>query len=240
MGEFYFMDSFFGETIDDFGPPQRAVHLTLAQRKRLATHLPASFVEFVSIYGFGDYFNRKIQYCDPAPFSSILALVFQADPDFSHNDCFVVAYSAFGRLICWSKRHDHFEIDLVDQRVTSSKLAPTYFTKIAGLPKREWSNDPNVLARSLLPFEESDYEEFDATGEPMFARCVAAHGSLNRGECYGYFPAVALAGIDNPKRRLENIQRVQALEHFTLLAQLGSFYLMQLERGRYTAIREIG
>lgn len=234
------LDDFFSEVIDDIGPPQRAVPLTAEQDQRLSKVLPASFMAFLRKYGFGDYFNRRLQYCDPSEFSEILALVFGADPDFSHKDCVVVGYSAFGRLICWSQRHDHFEIDLVDLRLTSSKLAPTAFVLPPGLPKRERSTDPDILARSLLPSKNKTFEEFDFQGQPMFDRCVSTHGALERGECYGYFPATAMVGLDSPSRRVENIKRVAAREHFAILAQLGTFHLMKLEKGQYTAIRSIG
>jgi hypothetical protein len=234
------LDSYFAETIEDLGPPQRCAPLSPEQDARLSKHLPESFMGFLREYGFGDYFDRKIQYCDPVEFSSVLALVFGGDEDFSHKDCFVVGHSAFGRLVCWSERHDQFEIDLVDLRLTSRKLAPTEFVLPAGMPKRPRSTDPNVLARSLLVSDRKDYEEFDANDEPMFDRCVAQHGSLERGECYGYFPAIAMVGQDSPMRRVENIKRVKALEHFAILAQMGTFHLMKLERGKYTAIRPIG
>jgi hypothetical protein len=92
----------------------------------------------------------------------------------------------------------------------------------------------------MLPSENKTYEEFDSLDQPMFDRCVAAHGPLERGECYGYFPAVATVGLDSPMRRLENIRRVKALEHFAILAQLGTFHLMKLERGAYVSVRPIG
>ena len=234
------LDSFFVDTIDEIGPPQRCIPLTVEQDDRLSKCLPSSFMNFLRAYGLGDYFDRKVQYCDPAEFSPILALVFGADSDFSHKDCFVVAHSAFGRLICWSERHDHFEIDLVDLRLTSSKRAPTKFILPPGFEKRERSSDPNILARSLLVSDCRDYEEFDAQGKPMFDRCIASYGRLERDECYGYFPAIATVGLDSPIRRLENIRRVKALEHFAILAQLGTFHLMKLERGQYTVIRPIG
>jgi hypothetical protein len=234
------LDSNFVDRIERIGPPQRCIALTAEQDARLLEQLPHSFMDFLRQFGFGDYFNRRLQYCNPADFRSVLALVFAADPDFSHTDCHVVGYTAFGKLQCWSERHDHVVIDLVDLRLTSSKLAPTNFVMPAHLPKRERSTDPNVLARSLLPYEKEEFEEFDADDKPMFERCVAMHGPLERGECYGYFPAIAMFGNDSPMRRIENIKRVAALEHFAILAQMGTFNLMRLEKGQYTAVRPIG
>ncbi|EJC83435.1 hypothetical protein Rleg4DRAFT_6823 [Rhizobium leguminosarum bv. trifolii WSM2297] len=234
------MDKNFSDRIERIGSPRRRIPLTAERDARLSLHLPDSFLEFLRTFGFGDYFDRKLQYCDPTEFSPVLALVFGNDPEFSHKDCFVVGHSAFGRLVCWSKRHDHFEIDLVDMRLSSSKLAPTQLVLPPHLANRQRSTDPNILARSLLPYESKDYEEFDARDQPMFERCRAMHGSLERTDCYGYFPALATVGLDSAMRHVENIKRVAALEHFAILAQLGTFRLMWLERGQYTAVRVIG
>ncbi|WP_235882998.1 GAD-like domain-containing protein [Rhizobium rhizophilum] len=233
------MDKNFLERIDRIGQPQRCEALTSEQDMRLSRHLPEAFMMFLRKYGFGDYFGRKLQYCDPDLLSPILELLFKRDPDFGIEDCFVVAYSAFGRLVCWSERHDHFEIDLIDQRLTSSELAPTQFVLPPHLANRPRSTDPNILARSLLPYESKDYEEFDSSDQPMFERCQNLHGKLERGECYGYFPAIASVGQLSPARKIENIKRVQALEHFSILAQLGAVRLMRLERGQYSQVRLI-
>ncbi len=230
----------FSDRISRIGPPKRTAPLNQYQISDILCCLPESLLDFFCLYGIGDYFNRRVQYCYPLEFSPVLALIFGKDDEFSPEDCFVVGYSAFGRLLCWSQRQDVFFIDLVDLRLTSRKLAPAVFGNMDGLPARERSGDPNLLARSLLPFEPEDYEEFDANGQPMFERCVAMHGPLERGECYGYFPAIATVGLDSPMRRVENIRRIPALEHFAILAQLGTFHLMRLERGRYTSVRPIG
>jgi len=159
------------------------------------------------------------------------------DEDFSPKDCYVVSYTAFGVLNIWSERHEQFEIDLVDLWVTSSKLAPTEFAPIPETEGLTRSTDPNILARTLVPVRDTTY---DAMDELMFNRCVKMHGPLERGECYGFFPAIAMAGYNTRLRRVENIKRVSALEHFIFLAQLDTFHLVQLERGQYRQIRPIG
>lgn len=92
----------------------------------------------------------------------------------------------------------------------SSKLAPSPLLSRPGAPKRERSTYQNVLARNLLPFRPDSYEEYDADGEPMFARCMAALGALERGECYGFFPASASADPFGQARSVESVRRVRA------------------------------
>ena len=74
----------------------------------------------------------------------------------------------------------------------------------------------------------------------MYERCQAMHGHLEAGECYGFFPALAVVGIGSPFRRVENIQRVKAMEHFAILAQMGDFHLMKTVPGGVAPVRRIG
>ena len=60
--------------------------------------------------------------------------------------------------------------------------------------------------------------------------------NLELGECYGFFPALAMGGA--PK--LENLKRVKALVHFAFLAQLQPFTLMDYLARPIKAIRQIG
>lgn len=239
-GHLVMLDKNFLDRIDRIGPPQRCEPLTPEQDMRLSAHLPESYMAFLRTFGFGDYWDRSLQYCDPEQFSSVLELVFREDADFSARDCFVVAYSAFGQLVCWSERHDHFEIDLVELHLTSDKLAPTKFAFPPHLAKLERSTDPNILARTLLPFDREDYEKFDVYNAPLLERCRQMYGDLERGECYGYFPESAAVGIKNLTWDIRKIRRVSAAEHFTDLAQIGEIHLMKRERGRYAPVRVIG
>jgi len=89
------------------------------------------------------------------------------------------------------------------------------------------------------PMEE--FADFlDIMGNPMYAACQKAHGKLEPGECYGFFPALAISGVFGPFRRVENIKRVKALEHFTILAQMDTFHLVRLAPEGYAPVRPIG
>lgn len=74
----------------------------------------------------------------------------------------------------------------------------------------------------------------------MLRRCIAAHGRLALGECYGFFPALDLAGLESPFRRVENIRKVRALEHFAILAQMQPFFLRKMGPEGNVRVRQIG
>ncbi|MGF6232841.1 hypothetical protein QFZ27_006796 [Inquilinus ginsengisoli] len=68
----------------------------------------------------------------------------------------------------------------------------------------------------------------DQYGDPLYRRCQEKYGRLEPGECYGFFPALAISDIFGPHRTIENIRRVKAMEHFTILAQLDAFRLARV------------
>jgi hypothetical protein len=74
--------------------------------------------------------------------------------------------------------------------------------------------------------EETDF--VDQYGEPLYRGCQEKYGRLEPGECYGFFPALAISGIFGPHRTIENIRRVKAMEHFAILAQLDAFQLARV------------
>ncbi|WP_259779841.1 DUF1851 domain-containing protein [Aestuariispira ectoiniformans] len=77
---------------------------------------------------------------------------------------------------------------------------------------------------------------YDEDDKPLFARAKKKLGALEPGECYGFFPALAMGGA--PK--LENLKRVQALEHFLFLAQLQQFTLVDFLSRPVREVRLIG
>ena len=70
----------------------------------------------------------------------------------------------------------------------------------------------------------------------LFNRAVKKYGSLEPGECFGFFPAHVLGGGGN----LDDIQRIKALEHFILLAELQPLTLMKWEGTTMVPVRQIG
>ncbi|MFP3393651.1 DUF1851 domain-containing protein, partial [Brevibacillus sp. SIMBA_076] len=78
-----------------------------------------------------------------------------------------------------------------------------------------------------VPFSLSD-DALDLIGEDgrmLFSRANAKLGTLEIGECYGFFPALALGGACG----LEYLKRVVAPEHFAIIAQTLEFKLVDVQ-----------
>lgn len=186
--------------------------------------LPGFLLELWQQHGFGSWANGLYNLCNPHEFDGLLSQVFHADADFSHKDCHVFAYSAFGELHVWSERHWVTKIDLLHGTLSCPNLIDT---------ARKKNADANMLFALVIRESLNAYDDDD---KPLFARARKRLGDLEPGECYGFFPALAMGGA--PK--LENIKRVKALEHFLFLAQLQQFTLMDYLSQPVKAVREIG
>lgn len=231
------LDENFSYFVETCGRPQGAYVATDDQIALMTAKLPSSFVNFIRFNGFGMYYDGLFRTCDPIHFNSILALVLKADKDLSHRDCSVVGHSAFGDLWVWSTKHGYIKIHLATGMVFSQTLAPTIF-KGGPVPKR--NPDVNQEAILLLPFEKDDADFSDINDEPMYDRCRDLYGQPEADEAFGFFPALTLAGIFSETRRVENIKRVKAMEHYAILAQLDSFYLTKVGPQGFEAVRPIG
>jgi hypothetical protein len=88
----------------------------------------------------------------------------------------------------------------------------------------------------ITPFG-SDNDFYDINGNALFKRAVKKLGPLEIGECYGFFPALALGG--SPE--LEHLKRVSAPEYFAIVAQTMDFNLIDVQGyGDSVIMRPIG
>jgi hypothetical protein len=224
---------------DDLGPPCERQPLSAEDLDYIADRLPPRLVEFMEYSGKATYLEGAVTVCNPREMAPILALVFKADRDLNHRDCTVVSYSAFGTLDLWSSRYGSPRIMLAEGEISSQALAPVQFA--AGLiPKPKGEPDPNIVSAGSVIDRIESADFLDYAGQPMFQRCVSAHGQLRLGECYGFFPALGLVGWDSPTRSVAHIRKAPALEHFAILAQLQPFYLTTVGKTGVERVREIG
>lgn len=55
-----------------------------------------------------------MQTCHPNDLNGELADIFGADKDFSHNNCFAFAYSAFGVVFFWMKEFGYGNLSIYE------------------------------------------------------------------------------------------------------------------------------
>ena len=201
------------------------------RRARIADLLKPSLAQFINQHGFVSFHGGLFRLCDPDEVRPVLELIFRGDKDFTSTDCHVVGYTAFGVLQCWSDRYRAFQIELPLGTIYCSAL-----TKVDRAAPT--ATDDHIASGLVLDREDADF--LDAAGEPMFDRCVAAHGRPTTSECFGFVPALAMSGAFGALHRVENTKRMSAIEHFAILAQLQQFHLVAVGREDIVPVRPVG
>ena len=195
--------------------------------RELRPLLPADLAALYEQYGLFTLREGRLQLCDPLEFAGILALIFKSDVQFIHQNCYVFAYTAFGVLYCWSDQLALIIVDLISGHVTSRGAL--------GKIKKGAKIDNQIY----VPFGLSDQalDLADEDNKPLFSESVKQLGLLEIGECYGFVPTLALGGA----QRLENLKRVRATEHFSIVAQTLEFQLVDIQGyGEATVLRPVG
>ncbi|NJM83036.1 MAG: DUF1851 domain-containing protein [Tabrizicola sp.] len=236
------MDQLFSDDLKGRGILVRREGATPNQVSFAADHVSETYSQFIAQYGYCMMFDGRFQFCPIERFRPLAALIFKADPDFSHNDCHIVGFSAFGSLIyAWSEKHDFVKIDLLKYRIECNTLAPDVLDMSIfedDDPPRPQNRES--LTRLILPFEENDCDIRDYDDNLMYAQCAKACGALEYGQVYGFFPSLGFVGYKTKFRSVENINRVKALEHFAMIAQMQDFHLVRYNMGRDEIVRPIG
>jgi len=215
------------EKLARYGGLQNVRPLDAAYIAKWRGRLPDSFVNFWEQEGLGSLADGSLWFCEPEEYSEVLAVLFGADKDFSHKDCHVVAYSAFSQLFVWSERHRAITIDL--QRLLVICDGITDLNSIVAPERNVWS-----MIVSMCP--DRLFDTSDAKGNYLYKRAKKKLGPLAPGEVYGFFPALTLGGA----AVLDNLQKVSAPEHFSILAQLDTPVLWDFKPWPPVAVRPIG
>lgn len=196
--------------------------------KEFKGKLPDFLLELWKQYGFGCWSNGLYHLCNPHDFKELLPQIFHEDKDLSHKDCHVFAYAAFGDLQVWSERYGVVNINLTHSTLRCINLAEGRKTKNPSLEI--------AFSLDLDEYKKKSINAYDDADKPLFARARKRLGDLEPGECYGFFPALAMGGA--PK--LENLKRTDALSHFSFLAQFQPFTLVDYLSRPIKTVRQIG
>ena len=203
----------FAQLLDDNGSPELAYTPQPEQLAELEGHLPDDLLRFWRHYGIGMWKHGKFQFCLPQRFKPVVDRIFAGDAQLIPGETHIVGFSAFGELLAWNEQHQRMVIDLPYLGVRVPKFSEDK-------PEKTY---PIAIPLYRLQFENSfNFYEDTPQAEPLFSRARARLGQLSLGECYGFVPALPLGG----PARLDNLQRMDALTHFSFLADLGRCHLL--------------
>ena len=194
-----------------------------------AGRLPSGLIEFWRAFGVGTWAGGKFQFCRPDRYAEIVRIVLADDSDFNAEQTHLFGFGAFGDLLLWNEKRQRLSINL------------PYLEATADATQANWKAiDPNIACTSTLVRVGRDdqftlFENTDSAA-PLFKKCAQRLGEPEPGECYGLFPALALGGSTD----INSVKRVKALEHFSILAQLGPVRLVDYSGGSTRYIRNLG
>jgi hypothetical protein len=224
------LNSGFAYCVKKFGGPRDGEPLPAGVIDRYRAWVPASMVDFWETYGGGIWLDGRFQLVRPDRYQELVNVLLAGDPDFPPDESVMIGYGAFGNLLIWNNESYFLEVDLANQFSYTNHVNPSH-------PVLDADRE---LPRELSNVDQATYDFIERTdaAKPLFARAMKKCGKLGYGECYGFVPAVGLGG----RGVLEAVQLVRALEHFSILAQLGPIELryMDTETRKIVVLRALG
>ncbi|MCU8059132.1 MULTISPECIES: GAD-like domain-containing protein [unclassified Shewanella] len=209
------MNDYFDEfyNFGGFGPAIKSELPSEAILRSFEDKLPARLLEYWQEYGFCGWGEGIFWTVNPENYSEILDLWLAGTPFVDKDNYYVIGRTAFGRLLIWGEASG----PSLDINPCYGMIFPT--DKTEDLKRRGAERTVELF---FATNSKKSMEILDTEGNPLFKRAMIKLGPLEADEMYAFVPALALGGA--PK--LENLQKVKALEHLAFLAELGEKQVM--------------
>lgn len=209
------MDDDFEFFLGNCGPAIDRRYVPPSSIERYRGKLPDQLLAYWDEHGWCGYADGAFWTIDPQEYEPALEAWIGETP-FMENDAYhLIARSAFGELFFWGERTGHS----LTIRSASGTTVPR-----AGSEKHIAAGRDDVAVRRFFASKtRKDFEMQDEAGRGLFASALAALGQLKHDEMYGFVPALALGGAAT----LKNMQKVKAVEHLVILAQMTPVQVMK-------------
>jgi hypothetical protein len=197
------MDEDFESFLKDFGPPVAKHYVPPSSIERYRGKLPDQLLAYWDEYGWCGYAQGLLWTVNPQEYEPAVEAWLDGTRYAQTDSYHLFALGAFGGLYFWGEQTGR----------TLTVIAPDAIA----LPSRKKGHDLNRAVQYFFGSCNTGAFDFsDANGKPLFARALKKLGALKEGEMYGFVPALALGG----PATLDHLQKVKAVEHLVLLAQL--------------------
>ncbi|MFI8125009.1 T6SS immunity protein Tdi1 domain-containing protein [Acinetobacter sp. ABJ-A23_2] len=152
---------------------------------------------------------------NPVDYEDILELCLK-DTDFTqHDDFYVIARTAFGKLLVTSKETDsNLTIDIINMRIFPSINENRNFS--------EEDHMSSFLSTILIKGKKESIDAYDQNGKLLFDRCLTNLGELTEDQIYAFEPPAVLGG----PQIIENMKKVDLFQYIPFVAQLDKFQVM--------------
>lgn len=205
------MDEHFNCFLNNFQPVIEQQSVPAATVNRYRGKLPDQLLAYWGEFGWCGYADGLFWTVNPQDYEPPLE-AWIGGTSFMERDAYhVIARSAFGHLLFWGERTG-YTLRILAPYAMASASEPSF------APEEFQLGAKAFFSTQDRPF----YDLKDKSDQPLFDRVRKTLGQLNHDEMYGFVPALALGG----PATLDHLQKVKAVEHLVLLAQLSELRVM--------------
>ncbi len=206
------MDEDFEYFLEKMGPAVRTQEVPATSIERYRGHLPNQLLQYWQAYGWSSYADGLFWTVNPEEFEPVVDAWLGETPFMEEDAYHLIARGAFGDL-CFLGERTNRTLHLVS--IDGIMMPPSECSRHGA--------DFNIRA-FFGSQNRGAYNVNRAPGGALFARALKKLGPLAPDEMYGFVPALALGG----PAVLDHVQKVKAVEHLVMLAQLAPLRMLNL------------
>jgi len=200
------MDELFEYFLEKLGPPVHRREVPASSIERYRGKLPDQLLTYWQEHGWSGYADGLFWTVDPQEYEPVLEAWIGDTPFMEQDAHHVIARSAMGKIYFWGERSGYsLKLSAFD-----AFLLPMFDMDLRGSPDEQ--------LQKFFAFRDREENDLD----DLFVPALKKLGHLHHDEMYGFVPALALGG----PATLDHLQKVKAVEHLVLLAQLSELRVL--------------
>ncbi|MFJ4352939.1 GAD-like domain-containing protein [Pseudomonas sp. NPDC089428] len=197
------MDEAFSVFIEEVGQPMHRQEVPTSAIERYKGKLPDRLLQYWSEHGWCGYGDGMFWTVNPQDYESVVASMLNSAGLEAYDRFHLIARGAFGDLYLFGEKTGF-----------SLKIVP-HVGRYIGRKYELTTTDMNRRVQNFFASRCLDSNDFGDMFEPAKNNL----GILGPDEMYGFVPALVFGG----PTRLENLEKLKAIEHLVLLSQLCAF-----------------
>lgn len=196
------MDEFFSLFIEEMGEPIFRQEVPPSSIERYSGKLPKKLLEYWAEHGWCGYGDGIFWTVNPQDYEGVAASFIEATALEGRDTYHVIARGAFGDLYLYGE-NSGFSLDIV-----------AHTSQYCGRVNELDAGNMDKEVQDFFLLIERESNDFGDLFEPAYNKL----GKLNHDEMYGFVPALAFGGPCD----LAHLEKVKAVEHLILLAQIST------------------
>jgi len=196
------MDEAFAFFIEQVGEPLYRQEVPASSIEHYRGKLPNKLLQYWAEHGWCGYGDGMFWTVNPQDYDGVVASILESSGLEGYDNFHLVARGAFGDLY------------LFGERTGFSLKVSAHIGRYTGCSYELSPTDMDRHVQNFFVCRDLESNDFDDMFKPARNRL----GTLGPNEMYGFVPALVFGG----PIRFENLEKLQAVEHLVLLAQLSN------------------